>query len=131
MDTKSFGETMSLTKENIATMLAIIGKEEKNATSPTAIVMLSGLKDNLKILFDKLCRKELDFCMIRMGRSIQMDDNCFEYAKIERLPGVTKTMALANFMNGIQQYAGSKHIEIISSEETPLAYEFLIMVRDY
>ena len=128
---KSFGETMSLTKENIAAMLAIVGKEEQNITSPTAIVMLSGLKENLKILFDKLCTKELDFCLVRMGKIIYLDDNYFEYAKIEKMPGITKTLALANVLNGIQQSVGSKHLEVISQVEGPEFFEFLVMIRDY
>jgi hypothetical protein len=128
---KSFGESMMITKENIAALLALIGKEEKNSTSPVALVMMSDLKVNLKVLFEKLCRNELDFCMVRMGKTVNMDDNYFEYGKIKKIPGVTKTLALCNFLNSIQQNATAKHIEVMTSEEGPEYYEFLVMVRDY
>jgi hypothetical protein len=129
--TKSFGESTILTKENIAAMLALIGKEEKALSSPTAIVMLSNLKQNLKVLFDKLCQRELDFCFLRMGGSVSMDDQYVEYARIDKLPKMTKTFALAQYLSTIQQYAGRNHIELVSEEESPEYFEFVVSVRDY
>lgn len=128
---KSFGESTILTKENIAAMLALIGKEEKALSSPTAIVMLSNLKQNLKTLFDKLCQRNFDFCFLRMGGSISMDDQYIEYGKVTKLPGMTQTFALAQYLSTIQQHAGRNHIELISKEESPEYYEFVVSVTDY
>ena len=93
--------------------------------------MLSNLKSNLKILFDKICRKELDFAMVRIGKGVQLDAVFYEYSKIGKETGVSKTEALASTMNVLQQIHGSRHLHVISQDETPLAYEFLIEVRDY
>lgn len=128
---KSVGETLALSKENIAAMLAIIGKEEQNSSSPTAIVMLSNLKENLKILFEKLCRTELDLCFVRMGNAIQQDDAYIEYGKIKKIDGITKTLACAQFMSSIQQNCGRKHIDLVTSEEGPEFFEFVVKVNDY
>jgi hypothetical protein len=131
MSERSVGETMSLTKENIAAMLAIIGKEEANTKSPTAIVMLSALKDNLKILFDKLHGREMDFCLVRMGNAIQQDDAYIEYGKIAKISGLTKTKACAQFMSTVQQYAGRKHLDLVLMEDGPEFFEFVVKVNDY
>ncbi len=128
---KSFGETTTLSKENIAAILAVIGKEEKNTTSPTAIVMLSNLKATMKIVFDKLCQRDADFCMLRFGGSISMDDQYVEYGKIDKIPGLTKSFALAQYLSTIQQHAGRNHMKVISSEETPAGFEFVVGVTDY
>ena len=126
---ETFGETFPISKENIAAMLALIGKEQQSTTSPTAIVMLGNLKDNLKILFDKICNRELDFAMVRIGKGVQLDAVFYEYCRVGKDLGVSKTTALANTMNVLQQTHGSRHLHVISQEENPMAYEFLIEVR--
>lgn len=128
---KSEGESFSLTKENIAAILAIIGKEEQNTKSPTAIVMLGSLKDNLQLLFNKIHQRKLDFCMVRMGNAIQQDDAYIEYGKIGKMQGLTKTAACASFMSTIQQHSGRKHIDLVLEEEGPEFYEFVVKVNDY
>lgn len=128
---ETFGETFPITKENIAAMLALIGKEEQNTSSPTAIVMLSNLKDNLKILFEKICRKELEFAMVRLGKGVQLDAVFYEYAKVGKETKVSKVEALANCLNVIQQTHGNRHLNVIAQDESSEAFEFLIEVRDF
>jgi hypothetical protein len=128
---KSLGETFPISTENIAAMLALIGKEEQNTSSPTAIVMLSGLKNNLKILFDKLCSKKLDYAMVRLGKGIELDPVFFEYAAVPKMQGMSKTIALGNVMNTLQQTFGKKLLKVISQEESSQGYEFLVEVREY
>lgn len=128
---KSLGETFPISTENIAAMLALIGKEEVTTTSPTAIVMLTNLKRNLKILFDKLCNGNLDFAMVRIGKSITLDDNFYEYACVPKINGMSKTIALGNVLNTLRQTFPSKYLTVLSQEDGPGGYEFLVEVREF
>lgn len=131
MTEKSLGETCTIDTENIAAMLALIGKEESNTTSPTATVMLTHLKANLKILFDKMIARETKFVTVRLGSAVQLDDHWYEYAIVPKLGNVTKMTAMASVLNSLQQQFISKHLKMISSDEGPNGYEFVIEVKTY
>ena len=129
--TKSLGEICTLTTENLAAMLALIGKEQANTSSPTATIMLTNLKINLQLLFDKLIAREGKFVTVRLGFGVQLDDHWFEYAVIQKGPGITKLTALAATLNTLQQQFDNKHVKLIESDEGPNGYEFVFEVRDY
>lgn len=128
---ETFGESFPITTDNVAAMLALIGKEESNTTSPTAMVMLSNLKNNLKVLFDKMHQRHLDFALVRMGNSNQVDNNFFEHILVPKQQNVTKMLAMCQAMNTIQQSHGNRHIQIVGTDEGPQGYEFVFEVRDY
>jgi len=129
---KSLGETCSISTENLAAMLALIGKEEQNAkSSPTATIMLGNLKGNLQILFDKLISRNGKFVTVRLGAGVQLDDHWFEYAIIAKGQGITKLTALGSVLNSLQQQFNTKFMKVISTDEGPTGYEFVIEVRDY
>jgi len=50
---------------------------------------------------------------------------------VPKLQGMSKTIALGNVLNSLQQTFGNKHLKVISQEESSQGYEFLIEVRDY
>lgn len=128
--TKSYGETCAISKENMAAMLALIGKEKAaGIKSPTAIVMLEHLEGNLKIMFDKLCSRKLDFALVRMGNSVQLDDYFYEYGFVPKEPGMTKIKAMAQFLNTTQQQWNGKPLTIEGSDETSEGYEFVVGVN--
>ena len=106
---KSLAENFILTKENLAAMLALIGKaEQEKGMSATGTMMLFHLKNNLQLLFDIIERRELDFGVVRVGGVEGLDDTYFEYAKIPKEGKTSKTRAIADVLNTIQQAAGTR-----------------------
>jgi len=128
MSDKSVGEFTSLSKENLAAILALIGKEEASTSSPTAIVMLSTLKGNMKILFDKMISGDHDFATVRLGTPMTLDDYHFLHAVIPKQAGVTKLSALAGVLNSLVQENQAYKCKCIGEDQTADSYEFLIQV---
>jgi len=120
-----------LTKANLAAMLALIGKaEQDNKTSATGTMMLFDLKENLKLLFDIIERRELDFGVVRVGGTEGLDDTYFEYAKIPKEGKTSKARAIAGVLNTIQQAAGSRaDVEVVYNNENDYEYEVVVRVR--
>ena len=127
--TKSLGETCTLDTENIAAMLAIIGREEQSTSSPTATIMLGNLKGNLKIIFDKLISRDSKFATIRLGGGVQLDEHWFEYALVPKTQGITKLIALSSVLNSLQQEFLAKELKVIATDEGPHGYEFVVEVN--
>jgi len=125
---KSLGETCAITTENLAAMLALIGKAE-GSSSPTATIMLSNLKNNLQLLFDKLISRDGKFVTVRMGNGVQLDDHWFEYSIIPKAQGITKSIALASVLNSLQQQFMEHFMKVVSQDEGPQGYEFIIEVN--
>lgn len=125
---KSVAEFTTLSKENIAAMLALIGKEEQNTSSPTATVMLSNLKTNLKILFDKMLSFDYPFATVRLGQTCQLDDYYFEHALVPKTAGVTRLSAMASIMNSMVQSCQTNHIKLVAEDEGPHGYEFIFQM---
>ncbi len=128
---QTYAEHMDLSQENIAAMLAIIGKEEQATTSPTALTMLSSLKGNLKVLFNKMHSSGRQFCMVRLGGQTALDRHSFEYGTVSKRNAQTKTMAMAAFLNNIAQTHLHSEVSLVSQDETAEAYEFVAYVREY
>jgi hypothetical protein len=127
----TYAEHLDLSQENVAAILALIGKEEQNTKSPTALVMLSKLKGNLKILFDKMHLTGREFAMVRLGGAVSMDRHCFEYGTVSKKNARTKTIAVAAFLNSVAQQHIHSEISLVTQDETAEAYEFVAYVREY
>lgn len=124
---ESLNEYIPLTKENLATMLALLGKAKQETKSPTAIVMLEGLEHNLKIMFDRMHRNERDFALLRIAQRVN-DDRFFEYGRVPK-GRTTFSMALAGFLNVVQQQNTHCQVELIHSREESTFFEFIVYVQ--
>jgi len=130
---KTLAENFTLTKENLAAMLALIGKaEQEKNVSATGTMMLFHLKENLKLLFDRIEGRGLDFGVVRVGGAEGLDDTMFEYAKIPKEGKTSKARAIAGMLNTIQQGAGtSSQIDIIYESENDYEYELVVRTRNF
>jgi len=127
----SYAEHLDISQENIAAILALIGKEEQNTKSPTALVMLGKLKSNMKTLFDRMHLTGREFAVIRLGGSTSMDRHCFEYGTISKRNATTKTIAMVAFLNSVAQQHLHSEVSLVAQDETAEAYEFVAYVREY
>ncbi len=128
---KTLAENFTLTKENLAAMLALIGKAEtEKGISATGTMMLFHLKENIKLLFDIIERRGLDFGVVRVGGVEGLDDTNFEYAKIPKEGKMSKARAIAGMLNTIQQGVGTGYtIDIVYQSENDFEYELVVRVR--
>ena len=119
--------TMTVAHREVGTT-PIIGKAE-GGSSPTATIMLSNLKNNMQVLFDKLVSTDSKFATVRLGHGVQMDDHWFEYGMIPKTQGITKSIALVTFLNTLQQHFLEHFMKVISQDEGPQGYEFIVEVN--
>ena len=126
-ESETMAESFTLTKENVAAMLALLGKAENTpGMSPTGLIMMDNLKQNLSILFDRLERTKSEFAMVRIGNKITLDDTYWEYAKIPKDGKTTKALALVNFLSSLQQASSKQPMKLIFSDETTTDFEFVV-----
>lgn len=128
---QTYAEHMDISQENVAAILALIGKEEQTTTSPTALTMLGKLKGNLKILFNKMHTGGIEYAMIRLGGATGLDRHSFEYGSVSKKNARTKTIAMASFLNSVAQQHVHSEVSLVSSDETAEGYEFVAYVREY
>ena len=128
---ETYAEHMDLSQENIAAMLAIIGKEKQTLKSPSGLVMLDKLEANLRVLFNKMHLSGREFCMLRLGGQVGLDRHCFEYGTVSKRNARTKTLALVSFLNNVAQQHVHSDVSLVSQDETSDAYEFVAYVREY
>jgi len=126
----TMSQSFSFSSENAATILALLGKAKKEERSPTAIVMLQNLHDNMSVLFNKMIRNETDIAIIRVAGPTA-DDRKFEYAKILKDGNMTKCLALSSFLNFLQQNGVHDQIELMLAEESDRYFEFVVRVITY
>jgi len=128
----SNGETFALKKQDLASILALIGKAKQQAgLSPTGIIMLDGLKETMQLLFDKMHLRDLDYAWVRMGSPMQIDDQYWEYISIPKDGKHNKLQLFAQAINSLQQTAGKKHLRVVLQEETDLQFNLVVEVRDF
>jgi len=128
----SHGETFALKKQDLASILALIGKAKQQAgLSPTGIIMLDGLKETMQLLFDKMHHRDLDYAWVRMGGPIQIDNQYWEFIRIPKDGKQSKLQLYAEAINSIQQTASHKQIRIVMEEESSTNLDLLVEVRDY
>jgi len=123
----TLNETFSLTTENAATILALLGRAKKEQKSPTATVMLEGLHRNFSIIFDRMMSSESQMAYLKIARTVS-DDKIFEYGKIVKDGKMTKMLALASFLNFLQQEGVHDHVELVDSGESDRHFEFVAVV---
>jgi len=126
-DQKVFAESFTLTKADLAAMLALVGKHLDDPTmSPTGKIMFDKLHYNLKLTFDKLELYHKDFAVVRVDGGNQMGDVSWEYAKVPKDGQLSKLQAIASIINLIQERVGTEHVQIAYTDETSTDWEFLI-----
>lgn len=127
----SFIESFPMTKEHIASILALIGKAEATpGMSPTGIMMMSNLKENMSILFDKIERSHLDFATIHLGNPIGLEEIHWEYAKVPKDGKMSKLQAIGQIINAIQHQYSHHIITIELSEENTREFEVLLKITE-
>jgi len=128
----SNGETFALKKQDLASILALVGKAKQQAgLSPTGIIMLDDLKQTMQLLFDTMHRRDLDYAWVRMGMPMQIDDQYWEYVSIPKDGKHNKLQLFAQAINALQQTAGKKRLRISLQEETDTNFNFIVEVRDF
>lgn len=126
----TLNESFSLTQENVATILALLGKAKKEQKSPTALVMLENLSQNLSIFFDRMIKSESGMAYIKVARTTA-DDRRFEYGKIVKDGKMTKALAIATFLNFLQQDGTHDLVELIYAGENDTHFEVIGRVQEY
>jgi len=128
----SNGETFPLKKQDLASILALIGKAKQQAgLSPTGIIMLDELKNTMQLLFDKMHHRDLDYAWVRMGSPMQIDNQYWEFISLPKDGKQTKLQLFSQALNAIQQTAGKKHLSVVMQEETSTHFDLVVEVRDY
>jgi len=126
----TLNETFSLTQENVATIIALLGKAKKEQRSPTALVMLENLSQNLSIFFDRMIKSDAAMAYIKVARTVA-DDRRFEYGKIVKDGRMTKALAIATFLNFLQQDGTHDEVELIYAGENDTHFEIIARVVEY
>lgn len=128
----SQGETFALKKQDLASILALIGKAKQQASlSPTGTIMLEDLGRTMQILFDKMHHRDLDYAWVRMGGPIQIDNQYFEFIRIPKDGKHSKMELFAQALSSLQQTAGNRHLRVVMQEETSKELELVVEVREY
>lgn len=125
---KTLNQSFGLTQENIAAILALIGKAEQEQKSPTALTMLSALKRNFGIVFDTMITNGNQWLICRVGKKVS-DDVSFEYGKLPKTGNTTKALATASYLNFLQQDSVHSDLEIVLAEEESTHFEFVVKRR--
>jgi len=127
---KTLNQSFGLTQENVAAILALIGKAEQEQKSPTALTMLSALKQNFGIVFDTMITNGNQWLLCRVGKKVS-DDVTFEYCKLPKTGKTTKALATASYLNFLQQDSVHCDLEIVLAEEESTHFEFVVKRRSF